>query len=329
MKNAVILSTGAYVPEQVLSNAYFDKHLGIDVSTWLEENANIFERHWCREDEATSDLCVAAAQQALERAGVRPEQLDLLIIATDTPDYVSPATSAVVQHRLGATRAGVFDLNTACAGFVTALDTASMHLRAKPNYQYALVIGAYAMSKYLNLEDKKTVTLFADGAGAVVLGTEETEERGYLASHLHAMGQYYDGMGIYAGGSRQPVTETVIEHRDHQLKFVYRFPAELNKEEWSKMILNLCEQTGTTPQEVDRFFITQININSLRDTMDHLGLPQEKAHTIMDRYAYTGSACIPMAFNDAVERGLVKRGDLVHFVGSGGGLTFAAAAFRY
>ena len=329
MRNATILSTGAHVPAQVLPNAYFDTLLGEDVSTWLEEFAQIYERRWCREDEAVLDLCLGAAEQALSRAGLTAPDLDLIIVATDTPEYISPSTASVLQHRLGATGAGTFDLNTACAGFVTALELGANLIRAQRRYTHVLVIGAYAMSKYLDLTDKKTVTLFADGAGAVILRAEETDDRGYLAGHLSTQGQYYDGMGIYGGATRMPVTPEVLARGDHKLKFVYRFPRDLNQVEWTRVIEHLAEQAGLSPQAVDHFFITQINVHAIHATMEGLGLPADRAHTIMHHYGYTGSACIPMALNDAVEKGRVQRGDLLMLVGSGGGLAFAGAAFRY
>ena len=212
---------------------------------------------------------------------------------------------------------------------MTALDTGSKYIRADKHYNKVLIIGAYAMSKYLNMEDKKTVTLFADGAGAMILGAEEDGDRGVLATELRALGQYHDGMGIYAGGTHQPVGAEVVANKDHLLKFVYKFPPDLNPEIWTDMSQKLCERLETGPSEVDKFFLTQINIRSIRDTMDRLGQDHEKAHTIMHYYGYTGSACIPMAFDDAVKKGLVKRGDLLFFIGSGGGLAFASAAVRY
>ena len=328
MRKAIIASCGAYAPENVVTNQYFNELLGEDVSTWLEENVQIFERRWCAPDESTADLAENAARQALERAGVGADQLDLIIISTDTPEFVSPSTSSVVQHRLGATRAGTFDINTACAGFVTALDIGSKYIQADERYQKVLVIGAYAMSKYLNLKDKKTVTLFADGAGAVLLESKEDTDRGFLASELITRGEYNEWMGIYSGGTRQPVNETVLAEHTHQLQFVHKFPKELNPEIWSQMVRNLSERIGEPPSAVNRYFITQININAIWETLDRLEEPREKGHTVMHHYGYTGSACIPMAFNDAWEKGLVKPGDLVYFVGSGGGLAFASAAFR-
>ena len=328
MRNATILSCGAYAPRQVITNQYFNEQLGTDVDTWLRENVHIYERRWCEESESTADLAEAAARQAIERAGISSTQINLIIIATDTPEFISPSTAAVVQHRLGAVNAGTFDINTACAGFVTALDIASKYIRADEQYQYVLVIGAYAMSKHLNKKDKKTVTLFADGAGAMVLAAEEVEGTGFLDSQLVSKGEYNEWMGIYAGGARQPVNDEVIIARDHQLKFVQKFPKELNPDMWSSMATRLSERIGQPLNAVDMFFITQININSIWETLDRLELPQDKAHTIMHYYGYTGSACIPMAFNDAWEKQKVQKGNLVFFIGSGGGLAFASAAFK-
>lgn len=319
-----------YVPEKVVPNTYFDELLGEDVSTWLEENVQIYERRWCNENESTADLCEGAAKIALEKANIGASDLDLIIVATDTPEYVSPSTASKLQHRLGATKAGTFDLNTACAGFVTALDVASKYIKADENYHNILVIGAYAMSKYLNMQDKKTVTLFADGAGAVVMTATESETKeGIITSKLETQGQYCDWMGIYGGGTFKPTTEEVVKNHEHQLQFVQKFPKELNPTTWSAMAKELCERAGITPDDVDHYFITQININSIFETMDILGQPREKAETVMHKYGYTGSACIPMAFCQREERGEIKRGDTIMFIGSGGGLAFGAALFNY
>lgn len=328
MRKAVILSTGAYAPENIVPNTYFNELLGEDVDTWLRQNVHIYERRWASEGESTSDLVLKAVHAALERAGVAASALDLIIIATDTPEFVSPATAAKVQYLLGAEKAGTFDLNSACAGFVTALDVASKYIGSDDRYNKVLVVGAYAMSKYLDKLDKKTANLFADGAGAVLLGAEEESKRGFLASELRTQGQYHDWMGIYAGGTHQPVTADVVAAKGHLLKFVKRFPPELNPGVWSDMIRKLCERIGVSPGEVDHFFFTQININSIWATLDMLELPRERAHTIMHHYGYTGSACIPMALDEALQKRMVTKGDLVFFIGSGGGLSFASAAFR-
>ncbi len=329
MRNAVIKSVGAYAPERVIPNSYFNEILGEDVDTWLRTNLTIKERRWSSEEQATSDLAVEAAKVALERASLKPEDIDLLIVTTDTPDFISPSTASVVQDKLKAINAGTFDINTACAGFVTGIDTAAKFIKADDNYNNVLVIGAYAMSKYLDLKDKKTVTLFADGAGAVVLSAEDTNERGYLGSKLYSEGQYNGWMGIYGGGTKNPLTPKSVEQKDHLLKFVKKFPKEINPTTWTRMIKEVTSKQNVTPADVNHYFLTQININSIWETMDNLGVERKRAHTVMDRFGYTGSACIPMALNDAYEKGELKKGDLLVFMGSGGGLAFACALFKW
>jgi 3-oxoacyl-[acyl-carrier-protein] synthase-3 len=328
MRNATIASIAAYAPQQVITNQYFNEQLGEDVDTWLRENVQIFERRWCTAEESVADLCEKAALIALERANITAAEVDLIVLATDTPEFLSPSTSAIIQDRIGAKNAGTFDINTACAGFVTALDIGSKYIRSDEQYNTILVIGGYAMSKHLNKEDKKTVTLFADGAGAVVLKAEADSKRGFLTSKLITEGQYNEWMGIYGGGTRQPITPEALMNSDHQLKFVKRFPKELNPKIWTQMANLMANRIGESLDNVQHFFITQININSIFETMDLLEQPREKAHTIMHNYGYTGSACIPMAMNDAFEKGKIKEGDLIFFIGSGGGLAFASAAFR-
>ncbi|MEL6538821.1 MAG: ketoacyl-ACP synthase III [Bacteroidota bacterium] len=290
---------------------------------------HIYKRRWCAEDESVADLIEQASQQALANAGVTAEELDLIIVATDTPEYISPSTASVTQHRLGAKKAGTFDLNTACAGFVTALDVAAKYIQADNRYGNVLVVGGYAMSKHLNLKDKKTVTLFADGAGAIILQAQKDTDRGFLTSRLHTEGQYHDWMGIYGGGTFKPISDQVLAEHDHQLKFVHRFPKELNPKIWSEMALEMAEEIQVNPQDVSQYLVTQLNINGIWETMDKLQVPRERAHTVMQNFGYTGSACIPMALHDAVQKGKIKEGDLLFLIGSGGGLAFASAAVRF
>jgi 3-oxoacyl-[acyl-carrier-protein] synthase-3 len=327
-RNARIAATGMYAPQRVVPNTYFNELLGEDVDTWLRENLSITERRWCADDESTADLVERAARRILDRAGVTAAEVDLLVVATDTSEYISPSTAAVVQHRLGAVRAGTFDLNAACAGFVTALDLGAKYVQADPRYRRVLVIGAYAMSKYLDLADKKTANLFADGAAGVLLTVTE-EDRGWLAARLRTEGRYADWMGIYAGGTALPVTPEVLAAGDHKLRFVRKFPSEINPDTWTQMVRDVVADAGFVVSDVDHIFFTQININSIRITLDNLGLPFARTHCIMDRYAYTGSACIPMALAEADELGKLKDGDLVVFMGSGGGLAFACCVVRW
>src|SRR4030095_5253317 len=207
--NANIVGTGVYVPEKIVTNDDLSRILGEDINEFVTQVLGIHERHVCAENESTADLATHASRQALEAARLDASDLDLIILATDTPEQLSPATSVVVQHRLGAVNAGTFDINCACSGFVTALDTASKFIIADSQYRHVLVIGAYAMSKYLDWKDKKKATIFGDGAGAVVLQASE-EGPGFLASKLLADGAFSNYMGIYAGGTRMPVTEEVL-----------------------------------------------------------------------------------------------------------------------
>lgn len=329
MRNAIIHSNGIYLPEKVVPNTYFDQLLGENVSDWLEEFVEIYERRWAAPDESTADLSANAINMALERGNVKPDEVDLLIISTDTPEFISPSTSSKVQQMLNLKNAGTFDINTACAGFVTALDIGTKYIRSDENYNTVVIVGAYAMSKYLNMADKKTVNLFADGAGAFVLKAEENSNRGFLASRLITKGQFYDYMGIYAGGTNKPLSEEVLQNKEHLLQIGKKFPPEINPKTWSAMAKELSEKVGLKPEEFAQYFITQININSIRETMDRLNLPHSKAQTSMHFYGYTGSACIPLAFEDALNQKKINRGDHLMFIGSGGGLAFAAAAFKY
>jgi len=329
MRNAIIRSTGMAVPDKVVSNQYFNELLGEDVDSWLRENVQIHERRWLNEGEGVADLCEKAATQALERAGLSADELNLIIVATDTPEYISPSTASVLQDRLQATNSATFDVNTACAGFVSALDTAYKYIAADKNYSKVLVIGAYGMSKYLNLKDKKTVTLFADGAGAVILDAEDAGQARQLASYQVTQGQYNQWMGIYAGATKTPSNAAVVSEGDHKLKFVKKFPPELNPTMWSDIAKRLAGEAGVEVDEVKMFFMTQININSIWGMLEILNLPRERAITIMHNYGYTGSAAIPMALNIAVEKAKIKRGDKIMLIGSGGGLAFAGSLVQF
>ena len=329
MRHSRIVASGSYAPERVLTNEWFNELLGEDVDTWLRENLTIRERRWMTEDQTTSDLCLEAGNRALEMAGLKPTDIDLLIIATDTPDFISPSTASVVQNKMGLTSATSLDTNTACAGFPTAFTLANSLIAAEDRYQKVMVMGAYGMSRFLNLQDKKTVTLFADGAGAVILEPTTDANQGFLASDLRTRGEFHKHMGIYTGGAADPSTEEKVSDRQHCLKFVEKFPKELNPSMWSDMIRTVCERAGADVSEVKKVYITQININQIWETLDILGLPHETAPTIMDRYGYTGSAAIPMVFDESFRNDEVSEGDLAVFIGSGGGLHFGACAYRF
>lgn len=329
MRKVSIIGTGMYAPDRIVKNDYFNKMYNKDIDTFLREQRNIFERHYMSPEQCTSDLILPAAEQALKKAGLKASELSLIIVATDTPDYLSPATAAVVQHKLGAKNAGCFDVNSACAGFVTAVDIAHKYMSVDPHYENVLVVGAYGMTKYLNWDDFKIATLFADGAGAVVLKASDKNQHGILASTLFADGQYHDYMGLYAGGTKTPITHEVIENRKNLLDFAKKIPIETNGYHWPRLTNILLDKIKRKPQDIKQFFLTQININSINEALDNLKLPRTISHNVMDRYGYTGSACIPMAIHDAVTQKKLKKGDLVFMLGSGGGLSMAALALEW
>lgn len=326
--HASVTGTGVHVPERVVTNAELSRRLGEDIDDFVSGTLGIRERRICGPEESTADLAVEAGRRALAAAGAAPTSVDLLILSTDTPEYVSPATSSVVQHRLGLTAAGTFDLNCACAGFVTALDVGWKYLRADPAYRRILVVAAYAMSKFLDWDDKKTATIFADGAGAAVL--DRSEEPGLLVSELAADGSYAGHMGVFAGGTAEPVTRDVLEEgeRNH-LRFVRKYPPEVNEEGWPRLARQVLERIGRAPSEVDLWLWTQVNRSTIEVVMEALGQPMERAHTVMDKWGYTGSACIAMALDDAARAGRLSRGDLVMMTASGAGLAMASAAMTW
>ena len=329
MTFANIIGTGIYVPEKIVTNDDLSKILGEDINDFVTRILGIRERHVCAEDESTADLATNAGCAALEAAGLDARELDLIVLATDTPEQLSPATSVVVQYRLGASNAGTFDVNSACAGFVTALDTASKFIIADSAYKNVLVVGAYAMSKYLDLHDKKTATIFADGAGALVLQARD-DRPGFLAGKLHADGSFYDHMGIYAGGTHLPITKDVIDEGIWtKVRFAKKYPAEVNTEGWPAIVKQVLAKARLELSDINLFLFTQVNLSTIKEVMSKLELPMERTHTIMDKWGYTGSACIPMVLHDAVSAGKLERGDNVIMCASGGGLNMACVAFKW
>ena len=329
MRFANITSTGVYVPEKIVTNDDLSRILGEDINEFVTQVLGIHERHVCAENESTADLATNAARQALEAARLDASELDLIILATDTPEQLSPATSVVVQHRLGAVNAGTFDVNCACAGFVTALDTASKFIIADSDYRNVLVVGAYAISKYLDWHDKKTATIFADGAGALLLQAKE-DHPGFLAGKLYADGSFHDHMGIYAGGTHLPITNNVIDEGVWtKVRFAKKYPAEVNTEGWPAIIHRVLDKAQLKLDDIKLFLFTQVNLKTIKEVMARLELPMERTHTIMQKWGYTGSACIPMVLHDAVGAGKLTRGDNLIMCASGGGLNMACVAFRW
>ncbi len=321
---ATIIGTGRYLPPIERTNAEMRARFG-EVIDKFEKATSITTRFMAPTDWATSDLAVEAARDALADAGIRAEQLDMILLGTDSPDYITPATSVVVAHKLGAVNAGTFDIGCACASFPTGLVQAAGMIATNPHMQYILVIGAYMMHKLSDWENDPVSFYYGDGAGAAVLAA--SDKPGFVSSTFFADGSYYTNWGIYAGGTAEPATVDAVEAGRTQVRFITPFPATVNNEGWPKRMRELAAHGNFDLQDVDLAIFTQVRYASIELVMAELGLPLARAHWIMDRWGYTGSACLPMAFDEARKLGKVKQGDLVTFIGSGVGYNQAGAAF--
>lgn len=324
---AKLVATGSYLPEREISNDLLRERFPepAEFVDKMEASTGIRRRWWAPEDWSTSDLALGAAQQALENAGRRPEDVDLIILGTDSPDYLTPATSVVLQEKLGAKNAGTFDVGCACASFPTGFATASGLIAANAGLKTVLVVGVYLMHKLASPDDPM-VFFYGDGAGAAVL--EASEEPGFLNSAFQADGAYAPYWGIYSGGTAEPASEESIRAGRTVVKMVHRYPPEINHEGWPRLVRRLAQEGGFDVSEIDFLIFTQVRKPSIELVMADLGLPMERTHTVMEDWGYTGSACVPMALHDAREKRRIKAGDLVVLVGSGVGYNQAAVAFR-
>ncbi len=327
MYGSRITGTGASVPNRVLTNA----ELAQMVSTsdeWIVTRTGISERRIASDDQATSDLAEGAARQALEAAGVDPHDLDLILVNTVTPDMFFPSTACVLQERLGASRAAAFDLLAACAGFVYGLSVADAYLRAGV-MRNILVIGADTLSKVVDWSDRGTCVLFGDGAGAVVV-QRTTADPAILSTHLYSDGSKGRQLIIPGGGSRQPASQKVVDEK----LVTIRMP---NGNEVFKTAVRSMEEAaiaalkanGAEVSDVDLFISHQANARIIYAVAERLDLPRERIYMNIDRYGNTSAASIPIAMDEAVRVGRLKRGDLLLLTAFGGGFTWGSALIRW
>ncbi|WP_290636969.1 3-oxoacyl-ACP synthase III family protein [Aquisalimonas sp.] len=328
-RHAKIVSTAHYLPERCITNEQLNERFTAldkpEVVGKLAAGTGIEQRWYAPDDWASSDLALPAAKQALEKAGRKPEDVDLIILGTDSPDYITPSTSVVLQQKLGAKQAGTFDVACACASFPTALANAAGLLATNKHFRTILVVGVYMMRKLADPEDP-TVFFYGDGAGAAVV--EPSDEPGFIGSSFLADGDYSDCWGIYSGGTAEPASVESVQAGRTNVRMVKRYPPEINDEGWPLLFKRLSEQNGFTVDDVDQVIFTQVNRHTVELAAQNIGLPLEKAPMIMDKWGYTGSACIPMALSKSVDEGRIKSGDLVVMIGSGVGYNQAAVAFR-
>lgn len=327
MRYARIVGTGSYLPDREVSNEDLkrrmpDKAENLDK---LEAATGIRKRWWVPDDWATSDLALPAARAALDDAGLEPEDLELIVLGTDSPDFITPATSTVLQSKLGAANAGTFDVGCACASFPTGLAAASGLIAANPSLGPVLVVGVYLMHRLADPDDP-TIFFYGDGAGAAVVTGADTP--GFVTSAMQADGAYHGHWGLYAGATAEPATEDAVREGRTRVRFIERYPPEINHEGWPRLVRRLADQGNFDVTDIDFAIFTQVRKPSIDLVMEDLGLPPERTHTIMEEQGYTGSACVPMALDDARRKGKIGDGDLVVLIGSGVGYNQAGVAFR-
>jgi len=319
-KAVLMVGAGAYLPEKVLTNDDLAKFVDTD-DGWIKQRTGIAQRHIVADDELTSDLAYHAAVNALEEASLRADDIDIIVLATTTPDDTFPATAAKVQSKLGAFNAFAFDVQAVCAGFVYALTVAESLLLANKGKR-ALVIGAESFSKLLDWEDRSTCVLFGDGAGAVILElAEDAQNYGILSSALYTDGRHRDILYVDGG----PSQTGSVGHVRMKGQDVFRHAIEKLASSMSAVI----EQAGISETEIDWLIPHQANIRIIDGMQKKLGLPSERVVRTVSEHANTSAASIPLALNHAVKDGRVKSGHLLAFEAIGGGLSWGAALVRY
>ncbi|MFA6111516.1 MAG: beta-ketoacyl-ACP synthase III [Candidatus Latescibacterota bacterium] len=325
-RNAVITAVARYLPEKVLTNHELERL--VDTSDeWIRERTGIGERR-ILEGHPTSHMAVAAANRVLEARRLDPREVDLIIVATVTPDMPMPSTACLVQHRIGASRAWGYDLSAACSGFVYALVAGAQFIESGA-HRTVLVIGADKMSAITDFTDRTTCVLFGDGAGAVLLEASDEPDLGLLDFEFHVDGSGADSLHVKAGGSLCPASHETVDQRLHFLRqdgrAVFKF-AVLKMVEVSASLLR---RNGLTVDDLKLFVPHQANLRIIEAAAQRLGLSSDRVMVNLERYANTTAATIPIALSEACEQGRLSRGDLALMVGVGSGYTWGSALFRW
>jgi 3-oxoacyl-[acyl-carrier-protein] synthase-3 len=321
-----IAGTGSYLPERVVPNQWFEEFLDTS-DEWIVQRTGIRERRYAADHEATSDLSLEAARRALAAAGIGAEDLDLVVVGTLTPDYLLPSTACLVQDRLGAKRAGAFDCNAACTGFLTALHTAEAFVAAG-RARRVLAVGSETLSRFVDFTDRGSCILFGDGAGAVVLTPHDECGQGeILRTTLGSDGSGYDFIFIPSGGSRTPASAETVAQREHYIRLrgreVFRFAVE----KMSDLIREMME--GQDPEELCLVVPHQVNRRIIDAALDRLEMSDERVAINIHHYANTSAATVPIALDEALRGGRIEKGKLIVLVALGAGLTWGATLLRW
>jgi 3-oxoacyl-[acyl-carrier-protein] synthase-3 len=323
---AAITGTGAFLPAKRLTN--YDLERMVDTSSeWIMKRTGIKERRIVEDGVATSDLAAIAATKALEDANVSPKDVDLIITSTITPDCLFPSTSCYVQKKIGAKKAGAFDVLAACAGFIYALSIGQNYINSGA-MNTVLVIGAECLSKVTDYTDRTTCILFGDGAGATVL--QRGNKRSHiLSTFLGADGNHTDVLSLPAGGSKMPPSTKTLQERLHYIKFRGREVFKLAITNLTELITKTVTSSNLTIDDISLFILHQSNFRIIEATMERLKIPREKIFHNIEKYGNTSSASIPIALDEAKREGRLKPGDLVLLAAFGGGLTWSSSIVRW
>jgi 3-oxoacyl-[acyl-carrier-protein] synthase-3 len=326
LRTTGIAGTGSYLPERVVDNAFFEGILDTN-DEWIQQRTGIAQRRHVSDGEENSHMCIKAAKQALEEAGIEASELDLIIVATISGDYQMPATACLVQHALGATNAGAFDVQAACSGFVTALSVGEAFV-SSGRFDRVLVIGAEALSRFLDFEDRGSAILFGDGAGAAVLTPHSECKRGeIIKTTLGADGEGWDHIWIPSGGTKRPASLESVAEREHFIRVngreVYRFAVKRMGEVIGEMM------EGYEQSEIGLIVPHQVNQRIIDAAVERHNIPAEKVMVNINKYGNTSAASVPIALHEAIETGRIEDGKLVVLAAFGAGLTWAGALLRW
>lgn len=325
VRSVKIIGTGSYVPEKVYTNEYLETITPTN-SQWVFDNLGIRERRIAEPDQPTSDLAAKAALKAIENAKLTVDDIDLIIVATATPDRLAPSTACFVQDRIKAYNAVCFDISAVCSGFLYGMSTAAQFIAAGV-YDHVLVIGADTFSKIIDWTRRDCV-FFGDGAGAAIL-THTSDDEGFLAFRLYSDGRGKYNFTIPAGGSEMPASQKTIDERLHYFQMVGREVYETGTKVLPQAILQVLKDAGMTIDDVDYLIPHQPSIAILRKTAEILGLPFEKVMTNMDRYANTSGGTIPILLDEVNRAGKLKPGNIILFAAVGSGWTWGASIMKW
>ncbi len=327
LRRATITGTGSYLPDRVVTNLDLEKMVNTS-DEWIRQRTGIRERRIAEDNVATSDICVPAARWAIKNANINPLDIQMILVATVTPDTFFPSTACYVQRGIGAKNASAMDISAACAGFLYGLDVADGMIRSG-RYDTILVVGGEVFNKIVDWEDRTTCVLFGDGAGAAVVQATD-EPKGILASYIGSDGDYADIelLGIPAGGTRMPVTPEAIEQKLDKIQMNGREVFKLGVRLMPEAAQRVLREANVSIEDIDLLIPHQANLRIIKAVGDRLGLPQEKVYINVDKYGNTSAATVIIALDEAIREGRAKPGDLLLFVTFGAGLTWGSTLLR-